>query len=104
MGGSAVRRSGTDIEANADFALPEADNTSTGLAALQAANRKYRTRAWPAPFDTTAHRLHLGDARDLSWIAPGSVEMVLTSPPYWTLKKYEDRKGQLGEVADYEAF
>jgi modification methylase len=103
MGGSAVQ-SRIDADAIPDFVLPEADNTSTGLAALQAANRKYRTRPWRAPFDTTAHRLHLGDARDLSWIAPGSIELVLTSPPYWTLKKYEDRKGQLGEVADYEAF
>jgi site-specific DNA-methyltransferase (adenine-specific) len=24
--------------------------------------------------------------------------------PYWTLKKYEDRNGQLGEIADYESF
>jgi site-specific DNA-methyltransferase (adenine-specific) len=28
----------------------------------------------------------------------------VTSPPYWTLKKYEDDPGQLGDVADYETF
>ena len=28
----------------------------------------------------------------------------MTSPPYWTLKKYEDRDGQLGEVDGYEDF
>jgi site-specific DNA-methyltransferase (adenine-specific) len=28
----------------------------------------------------------------------------VTSPPYWTLKKYRKRDGQLGEIADYEAF
>ena len=27
-----------------------------------------------------------------------------TSPPYWTLKKYEENEGQLGEIEDYEAF
>lgn len=84
--------------------LPAVDNTSAGLAKLQSANQKYRKSAWPAPFDTATHQLHLGDARDLSWIPDNSVQLVVTSPPYWTLKKYEDRKGQLGDVADYEAF
>ena len=84
--------------------LPDSDNTSEALAALQAANLHYRDAPWPAPFDATQHRLHLGDARDLSWIADGSVHLVVTSPPYWTLKKYEDCDGQLGDVAEYEAF
>jgi DNA methylase len=52
----------------------------------------------------TSHRLHLGDARDLNWIPNGSVHLVVTSPPYWTLKKYHDYPGQLGAVMDYEAF
>jgi site-specific DNA-methyltransferase (adenine-specific) len=86
------------------FILPKVDNTSAGLAALQAANKEYRTSPWPAPFNTTTHRLHLGDARELSWIPDKSVDLVVTSPPYWTLKKYEDRAGQLGDVEDYEAF
>lgn len=84
--------------------LPAADNTSAGLKALQAANRHYRNSVWPAPYDATTHRLHRGDARDLSWLPDKSVHLVVTSPPYWTLKKYEDRKGQLGDVAEYEAF
>jgi DNA modification methylase len=84
--------------------LPKSDNTSAALTALQFANLHYRTTAWPAPFDSTEHRLHEGDARDLSWLPNNSVHLVVTSPPYWTLKQYEKRKGQLGEVADYEAF
>jgi DNA modification methylase len=84
--------------------LPESDNSSAGLAMLMAANRLYRTRVWPTPFDKTTHQLRSGDARDLSWIPDGSVDLVVTSPPYWTLKKYEDRDGQLGDVADYEEF
>jgi site-specific DNA-methyltransferase (adenine-specific) len=88
----------------ASIPLPEVDNTSAGLAALRSANKKYRTRAWPAPFDATKHELRLGDARNLSWIPDNSVHLVVTSPPYWTLKKYETRKGQMGEIAEYEAF
>ncbi len=45
-----------------------------------------------------------GDSRELGWIRSASVHLVLTSPPYWTLKEYPQRKGQLGLVADYEAF
>jgi DNA modification methylase len=84
--------------------LPASDNTSAALAALQSANEHYRKVAWPAPFDATKHRLHVGDARDLFWIPDASVHLVVTSPPYWTLKKYRKRDGQLGEIADYEAF
>jgi len=84
--------------------LPDADNTAEGLAALRAANTYYRTSAWPEPFNATTHQLKLGDARDLSWIPDRSVHLVVTSPPYWTLKKYEDSDGQLAEIQDYEAF
>jgi site-specific DNA-methyltransferase (adenine-specific) len=56
------------------------------------------------PFAPTKHVLREGDARDLSWIPDGSVHLVVTSPPYWTLKKYNDHPSQLGGVADYEAF
>ena len=52
----------------------------------------------------TVHTLHLGDARDLDWIADSSVHLVVTSPPYWTLKKYNDHPGQLGALKDYETF
>lgn len=94
----------TDGDLPATPALPASDNTAEGLALLQKANQEYRVRAWPAPFDATTHRLHLGDARDLSWVSDNSVNLVVTSPPYWTLKKYEDRDGQLGEITEYEVF
>ena len=84
--------------------LPASDNTADALAALQSANLHYRKAVWPAPFDTTKHRLHAGDARDLSWIPAASIHLIVTSPPYWTLKKYRTRAGQLGDIADYEAF
>ncbi len=52
----------------------------------------------------TLHRLHLGDARELDWIPDNSVHLVVTSPPYWTLKQYNNYPGQLGALEDYEAF
>jgi len=56
------------------------------------------------PLSATRHVLHEGDARDLSWVRDDSVQLVVTSPPYWTLKKYNDHPQQLGDVSDYEAF
>lgn len=54
--------------------------------------------------NVTKHRLVLGDGRDLSFIEDESAHLVLTSPPYWTLKEYNDVPGQLGHVSDYEEF
>jgi DNA modification methylase len=48
--------------------------------------------------------LRRGDGRELDWIQDESVHLVLTSPPYWTLKEYNDHAGQLGHVEDYEKF
>lgn len=80
------------------------DNKRGVIAELQAANVFYRTHQWPAPFNSTKHRLNLGDARHLDWIENESVHLVVTSPPYWTLKEYAPHKAQLGAVADYEQF
>jgi modification methylase len=52
----------------------------------------------------TSHTLHLGDARTIASLEPGSVHLVLTSPPYWTLKEYRDTDGQLGHISDYDDF
>ncbi|MGI0085606.1 MAG: DNA methyltransferase, partial [Nitrososphaerales archaeon] len=52
----------------------------------------------------THHRLVLEDARLLSGVEPESVHLVLTSPPYWTLKDYRESEGQMGAIADYEHF
>lgn len=52
----------------------------------------------------TEHRIILGDCRDMETIADESVHLALTSPPYWTLKEYPKRRGQLGYVADFDQF
>lgn len=51
----------------------------------------------------TFHDLHLGDARTME-LEPNSVHLVVTSPPYWTLKDYRNTEGQLGHISDYSAF
>jgi DNA modification methylase len=52
----------------------------------------------------TSHRLVNADARDLSFLKPESVHLVITSPPYWNLKRYNDSPAQLGHIRDYEEF
>ena len=53
---------------------------------------------------TTVHRLINGDSRDLSFLDDDSVHLVVTSPPYWNLKRYNENPDQLGHIQDYEAF
>ena len=84
--------------------LPTNDNTPAGLRRFREINAILRTVPWPAPYDLTTHRGHQGDARDLSWLPDESVHLVVTSPPYWTLKEYREHPGQLGHVEDYESF
>lgn len=58
----------------------------------------------PRTIRQTTHTLHCGDSRQLDWIEAESVHLVLTSPPYWTLKEYPTNKSQLGSISDYEEF
>ena len=51
---------------------------------------------------TRQHIIH-ADARH--WQPPeSSIHLVLTSPPYWDLKAYPTRQGQLGLIHDYREF
>lgn len=84
--------------------LPTADNEAGAVERMLRANALLRNLPWPAPYNKTTHRLHLGDARDLKWLKSESIHLVVTSPPYWTLKEYEPNEDQLGSVADYEQF
>lgn len=52
----------------------------------------------------TLHQMRRGDAREMEFLPIDSVHLVLTSPPYWTLKEYNDSEGQLGSVDDYGSF
>ena len=73
--------------------LPRLAKDSSAVAEIEAALRQVPTK----------HEIFLGDARCADF-APGSVQLVLTSPPYWTLKEYRRCDGQLGWIADYDEF
>lgn len=72
---------------------------------MERAGRLGRSRLDAAlPHVPTSHVLFNADARFMPFLEPESVHLVLTSPPYWTLKDYEVDDGQLGYVEDYETF
>jgi site-specific DNA-methyltransferase (adenine-specific) len=52
------------------------------------------------------HRILLGDARIMGELLNAEVHLVVTSPPYWILKRYQEGAGtaQLGHVEDYDHF
>lgn len=52
----------------------------------------------------TVQKLVVGDARNLSFLPDESVHLVVTSPPYWNLKRYNEHPDQLGHIQDYESF
>ena len=84
--------------------IPIVDNVRGAIHKLLSLNEYYRNNPWPEPYSSTEHRLFRMDARDLSIIGDQSVHLVVTSPPYFTLKKYEPNRLQLGQIVDYEAF
>lgn len=52
----------------------------------------------------TLQRLINCDARDLGFLDDESIHLVVTSPPYWNLKRYHENPEQLGHIDDYELF
>ena len=89
----ATQRHKQEQEGRADQGLRSAVTGGAQLSGLQV-----------TMLDTTLQRLVNGDARDLSFISDESIHLVLTSPPYWNLKRYNDNPDQLGHIDDYEAF
>jgi len=91
----------------AEFVPPEVyplDNPQTDLPRIAKDQRLIRLIDEAVRRIPTTHILQLGDARGMSNLAPASVHLVLTSPPYWTLKEYRDSKGQMGHIEDYDEF
>lgn len=52
----------------------------------------------------THHDLYRRDSRSIDFLSPESVHLVVTSPPYWTLKDYNASEGQMGDIEDYDQF
>jgi hypothetical protein len=80
------------------------DNPQTDIPRIAKDARKVRLIEEAVSRIPTDHVLNLGDAREMSQIEPSSIHLVLTSPPYWTLKEYRNSNGQLGHIGDYEHF
>jgi len=59
---------------------------------------------WAIQRIPTHHKLFQHDARSIDFLKPASVHLVLTSPPYWTLKEYRHSEGQMGHIQDYKQF
>jgi modification methylase len=75
-------------------AIPEVAKNEALLALIERAVKEIPTR----------HVLVHGDARRMSKEKVGRAHLILTSPPYWTLKQYRDSSGQLGHIVDYDEF
>lgn len=53
--------------------------------------------------DYTFHKIVIGDSRNMQEIEDKSVELIVTSPPYWQLKDYGN-ENQIGFNDTYEEY
>lgn len=79
------------------------DDPQTALPALARNKAAMATIAEALMQLPTIHQLLNRDAREMR-LQPESIHLIVTSPPYWTLKRYADVEGQLGHLGDYEGF
>lgn len=67
--------------------------------------RRRAARSAPEAPVESWHRVLVGDARSLPFIPDQSIQLVVTSPPYFNLKRYvADSGNQLGDIQEYERF
>lgn len=52
---------------------------------------------------STKHDIIIGDSRQMDQLKNDSVQLVVTSPPYWQLKDY-GTENQIGYHEDYESY
>jgi DNA modification methylase len=79
---------------NHQTAIPKIAKDAAAVARIEAHVKRLKT----------SHLLYRGDARELGFIKDKSVHLILTSPPYWTLKEYRDSDGQMGHIDNYANF
>ncbi|MDE0145618.1 MAG: site-specific DNA-methyltransferase [Nitrospira sp.] len=93
---------------NYDRYLPgsvaELKNPQTGIPRIAKDKRLLKQIEAAVQQIPTSHRLVQGDARELTFLEDESIHLVVTSPPYWILKKYKDHPSQLGDIKNYETF
>lgn len=79
---------------NLDDLIPQLAREAQTIARIESAAQRRHT----------SHELLMQDARSASNLAENSIHLVVTSPPYWTLKRYNEGDDQLGHITDYDAF
>lgn len=84
--------------------LRDLESPQTAIPRIAKDRRLMREIEQILPLIPSRHRLVLGDAREISFLDDQSVHLVLTSPPYWTLKKYRTNKDQMGHITGYPEF
>lgn len=84
--------------------IPSLENPQTDIPRIAKDDKLVRLIEESVRQIPTRHALHLGDSRTTSVLKPASVQLVLTSPPYWTLKEYRVSAGQMGHIANYDEF
>ena len=99
-----VARSADDLLSLVPEPLRELENPQTSIPRIAHDPKLTALIERLLPGVPTVHELRLHDARTMGFLKPESVHLVVTSPPYWTLKAYRRTSGQLGYVADYERF
>lgn len=92
------------LEQFAPPSLPREDTSQSAIPRLAKDAAAVKDIELALPTLPTRHEMRLGDARNLDFLPDESVHLVLTSPPYWTLKEYNPGHSQLGSVSDYEEF
>ncbi len=105
-----IRKQNDDISKSKSLAafvpkeLRNLDNPQTDIPRLAKNEQSVKDIEQAVRTIPTKHGLFMGDARDMSNLVPESVHLVLTSPPYWTLKEYRDTEAQLGHIENYDEF
>jgi len=84
----------TDVKIDLDRMIPNLAKDETELSKIREEISNIKT----------TQTIYIGDSRNLEMIEDKSVHLILTSPPYWNLKRYNDSNGQLGHIQDYITF
>lgn len=99
-----IAEHGPDLARFLPFDLTELGDHQKALPAIAKDGKRIAAIEAAISGIPTTHMLYNSDARRMTFLEPESVHLVVTSPPYWTLKEYRRTDGQLGYVADYETF
>jgi DNA modification methylase len=66
--------------------------------------KEMRARVKKEQLDLRAFEARQGDSRDLSGIEDGSIDLIVTSPPYWDKADYGGKNTDIGTAGSYVDF